>query len=180
MGSDGTVGRTRTWEEDLASLVEDSGIRYNAVTEEKVEHLGMERSGLGFSHGDMGRGEIGGEESLRDQVRGFITATGELMQELGRSCWDIVEQSLEGVEDSYIFRRLRGPVSVAKTKLEFLNDFLPEDRDPIHAWPIVIFVFLFALSGIILIISYSHAMCVLLIWVEFHVYSELLIMFNYW
>lgn len=153
MGSDSRVGRTRTWEEDLASLVEDTGIRYNTVTEEKVEHLGTEGSGLGFSRGDIGRSEIGGEESLRDQVRGFLTATGELMQELGRSCWDIVEQSLEGVDDSYIVRRLRGPVSIAKTKLEFLNDFLPEDRDPIHAWPIVIFVFLFALSGIILVIS---------------------------
>nr|CAD1828791.1 unnamed protein product [Ananas comosus var. bracteatus] len=86
------------------------------------------------------------EESLRDQVKGFLSSTGEMLRELGKGCWDIAQQSLEGAEDTYVVKKIRGPAAAAAERLSFLNEYLPEDRDPTHAWPVVIGVFLLALT----------------------------------
>ena len=66
--------------------------------------------------------------------------------ELGRGFRDILRQNLMN-EDSYVVRKFGGPCSKVSKRLRFLNDFLPEDRDPVHAWSVVFFVFILALAG---------------------------------
>ncbi|XP_072998197.1 uncharacterized protein [Typha latifolia] len=136
-----------TWQEELASLVEDTGIRYSveggsspAEGGNGVEELMGRVVGDGY-HGYE-------EESLKDQVRGFLTATGEMAKELGKGLWEIAQQSLIGMEDSYVVKNMRKPAAVAAERLRFLNEYLPEDKDPLHAWPVVIAVFLVVLMAL--------------------------------
>ncbi|KAL5546212.1 hypothetical protein UlMin_005899 [Ulmus minor] len=86
-------------------------------------------------------------ESLKDQVKGFAMAWGEILLELGRGCKDIVQQTVL-TEDSYVVRKLQKPCARASAKLRYFNEFLPEDRDPAQAWSIIFFVFILALAAI--------------------------------
>lgn len=143
----GGGGGTMTWPEDLASLMADTGIRYAPDAEGEAGDLRGRVTGEGYYGGyEDGRAPV--EESLKDQVKGFLAATWEMLQELGRGCRDIAQQSLEGAEDTYVVKKLRGPLAVASSRLSFLNEYLPEDRDPMHAWPVVICVFLLALAAL--------------------------------
>ncbi|XP_068636419.1 uncharacterized protein [Aristolochia californica] len=83
-------------------------------------------------------------ESLKDQMKGFLKASAELVQDLGRGCRDIIQQNIMK-EDSIIVKKLAGPWTLVSNRLRFLNEYLPEDRDPVHAWPVVISVVLLAL-----------------------------------
>lgn len=131
------VNGSRSWQEGLASLVDDTGYRYNTGSFE------TRRSEFTVA-GDSPEGET---ESLRDQVQGFLKAWGEIVVELGRGCRDIVQQSLV-TEDSFIVKKLGGPCSKVGKRLSFLNDyFLPEDRDPVHSWTVILLVFLIAFAG---------------------------------
>ncbi|WOL14837.1 hypothetical protein Cni_G23618 [Canna indica] len=148
----GGGGGGMTWQEELASLVEDTGIVYAgggtaAVPEEGEELMsGGNLGGRVFGRGLYGTdARAGPEESLKEQVTGFVMATGEMLRELGHGCWDIAQQSLEGLEDTYLGKQVRGHWDAVSRRLEFLNEYLPEDRDPAHAWPVVISVFLIAL-----------------------------------
>ncbi|KAG0477051.1 hypothetical protein HPP92_013892 [Vanilla planifolia] len=150
-------GASMTWQEELASLMEDSGVRYSAVGggAEDVDAMVVDGNGAGLKGRvvgeDLYRNEDGvaPEESLKDQMKGFLKASIEMMTDFGRGCSDIVQQSLVGVEDSYIAKRLRGPLKVVSTRLRFLNDYLPEDRDPVHSWLVILCVFLFTLPALI-------------------------------
>lgn len=148
-GGAGGGGQTMTWHEEIASLVEDTGIQYPAGVEAPAPAEAGDPRARVFGEGYYGYedGASPVEESLKDQVKGFLVATGEMLQELGRGCRDIVQQSLEGAEDTYVVKKLRGPLAVVSSRLSFLNEYLPEDRDPMHAWPVVICVFLLALIG---------------------------------
>ncbi|KAK1283112.1 hypothetical protein QJS10_CPB21g01206 [Acorus calamus] len=139
-GSDGT----RSWRDELASLMEDTGIRYIDADD------GDLRADLGIVDGFKASDdqEEAEKESLSEQLKGFLAASGEMLRELGRGCWDIAQQQSIVTEDSYIVKKIRGPCSVISARLEFLNEFLPEDRDPKHSWPVVIFVFFLAIAGI--------------------------------
>ena len=85
-------------------------------------------------------------ESLKDQVKGFAMARGEIVVELGSGCKDIVQQSLRS-EDSYVGRTLQKPCVKVFGRLKYLNEFLLEDHDPAHSWPVIFFVFVLALAG---------------------------------
>ncbi|XP_078434758.1 alpha/beta-Hydrolases superfamily protein [Wolffia australiana] len=125
------------WEEDLASLVTESGISY--------QYSGYGGAPARVVEGEESKGVEEQAESLKDMMEGFFEASRELIVELGKSCRDILRHSLVGVEDSPIVRSLRtGCVSVA-ARLEFLNEYLPEDREPAHAWPVIVLVFLLAI-----------------------------------
>lgn len=140
-----------TWRHDLASLVDDTGIRY-AADPIGVSTPSFEAATTGYVTGDTQRNdESAPSETLKDQVKGFAMAWGEIALEFGRGCRDIVQQSLL-TEDSYIVRKLRKPCARASAKVGYLNEFLPEDRDPAHAWPIVFFVFVLALAGVLVFI----------------------------
>lgn len=127
------VAGSRSWTEELASLVEDTGIRYPGDV-----------AAEGFDGGE--EEAAAAAESLKDQVKGFLKASAEMLGELGRGCRDVAVQSL-GKEDSFVVRKLGGPWKLVSGRLSFLNEYLPEDRDPVHAWPVVISVFLIAFAG---------------------------------
>nr|XP_024924055.2 uncharacterized protein LOC107403576 isoform X2 [Ziziphus jujuba var. spinosa] len=142
-----------SWHDELASLVDDTGIRYadDPIT---VSTLSFEaRTAAEYvsretARNDDGSGQsVGEEESLKDQVKGFVIAWGEIVLEFGRGCRDIAQQTLL-TEESYIVRKLRNPCARASAKLRCLNEFLPEDRDPAHAWSVIFFVFVLALAAI--------------------------------
>lgn len=137
-----------TWTEELASLVEDTGIRYAAASAAAGESIGLSVPALkksGFI-GDYGE-EEGKTESLKEQVTGFLKSWGEMLLDLGKGCKDIVQQSLI-TEDSFIVRNVGKPMAKVSDRFKILNEFLPEDRDPAHAWPVIFFVLTLALAGI--------------------------------
>ncbi|KAK6146977.1 hypothetical protein DH2020_017889 [Rehmannia glutinosa] len=131
----------KSWRDELASLVEDTGIKFNgdSITVSPKEFSGKTPP--------PSTAEAAAEEteSLKDQIKGFAKAWGELVVELGRGCRDVVQQTIL-TEDSYIVKKTKGPVAEVSEKLRFLNEFLPEDRDPVHVWPVVLFVFFLALA----------------------------------
>lgn len=88
-------------------------------------------------------------ESFLDHATEFGKAMMEMSVEFGKGCRDIVWQSL-GREDSYLgrrFRRIKGPCANFCAKFRFFNEYLPEDKDPLHAWSVICFVSVLALSG---------------------------------
>uniref|UniRef100_A0A7N0VDZ8 AB hydrolase-1 domain-containing protein n=1 Tax=Kalanchoe fedtschenkoi TaxID=63787 RepID=A0A7N0VDZ8_KALFE len=134
----------KSWQEELASLVEDTGIVYTVeVDGEMVPMKLVERERELLAAGEDG-GSVE-EESLKEQVEGFVKAWGELVVEFGKGCVDILRQNLL-TDECYVVHKLRKPWARVSGKLRFLNEFLPEDRDPAHAWPVVFFVLLLALS----------------------------------
>ena len=85
-------------------------------------------------------------ESFKDQVKGFLKASAEMGVELAKGCRDIVKQSL-GNEDSYVVKKFGPHWNRVSRRLSFLNEFLPDDRDPVHAWSVVLFVSVLAFTG---------------------------------
>lgn len=126
-----------TWRDELASLMEAPAIKYGggesivsprpakSVMDDQVEYE---------------------SEPLKDQVTGFLKSWGEMLLELGKGCKNIVQQTVID-EESFIGHKLRGPADKVSRRLRFLNEYLPEDRDPVHAWPVILFVSIIALSG---------------------------------
>ncbi|XP_008224614.1 PREDICTED: uncharacterized protein LOC103324341 [Prunus mume] len=94
-------------------------------------------------------------ETVGGLVREFSKAAAEMAVEFGKGCRDIVRQSLGNrdsvlvrsfgkVRDSYlgkIVTRLRG-------KLRFINEYLPEDKEPLHAWSVIVFVSFLAFAAL--------------------------------
>lgn len=44
-------------------------------------------------------------------------------------------------------RKVGGPCEKVCTELRFLNEYLPEDRDPVHAWSVILCVVFVAVAG---------------------------------
>lgn len=121
-----------TWTEELASLIEDSGVRYGGDSPPTSFEVHAPQSESG--------------ESLKEQALGFVMAWCEILMELGRGFRDILRQNLIN-EDSYVVRKFGGPCSKVSKRLRFLNNFLPKDHDPVHAWSVVFFIFILTLAG---------------------------------
>lgn len=134
------VGGSYTWRNDLASVVEDSGIRYAG------EPIGISSFATTSSEYESGDSRTRESESLKDKAKGFVMAWGEILLEFGRGCRDIAQQSVL-TEDSYLVRKFRRPYAKVSGSLKYLNVFLPEDRDPAHAWSVIFLVFILALAG---------------------------------
>ncbi|KAG9138914.1 hypothetical protein Leryth_007554 [Lithospermum erythrorhizon] len=132
------VAGTKTWRAELASLVEDSQIRFN----DDVVQVSAPAKESHFVDGV--ESELV-KESLKEQMKGFVMAWGELGLELGKGVKDVLQQSLF-TEDSFLMKKTRGPLKVISERLRFFNDYLPEDRDPMLAWSVIIFVFIIALA----------------------------------
>ena len=56
-------------------------------------------------------------------------------------------QSLAGAEDSELARRLRKRAAATGKRLSFMNEYLPEERDPVRCWLIVAAVAFVTLLG---------------------------------
>ncbi|CAK7342958.1 unnamed protein product [Dovyalis caffra] len=139
-------GGLNTWQDELASLVDDSGIRY---TGEPVDTMAapppiFTATRIMESESEMERET----ESLKEQVTGFLKSWGEMLVDFGKGCKDIVTQSNLVTEDSFIVQKFGKPMAKASARLKYLNEFLPEDRDPALAWPVIFFVFILALTAI--------------------------------
>ncbi|KAK7262360.1 hypothetical protein RJT34_29929 [Clitoria ternatea] len=98
----------------------------------------------------MNRGEW---VKFKECAREFMVGVAEMTVELGKGCRDIVKQSLVNEDsyivknlgrDSYIGKRVREPCAKLLAKLSFFNQFLPEDKDPLHAWSVIFLVSLVA------------------------------------
>nr|DAD27928.1 TPA_asm: hypothetical protein HUJ06_029396 [Nelumbo nucifera] len=139
------VTASKSWSEELASLVEDTGIRYTDDGIGTAPTAG-EKKRTDFTSSEGLGGDAAEVESFKDQVKGFLKAVAEMLHELARGCRDIVQQTL-GNEASFIAERVAGPWAKVSNRLRFMNELLPEDRDPAHAWPVVFFVFILALAG---------------------------------
>ncbi|GMN63990.1 hypothetical protein TIFTF001_033063 [Ficus carica] len=116
------VRGSNTWRDELASLVEDTGVRY-VVDPIMVSTPSYEAATIGTDYvSDELRSEKSEPvESLKDQVKGFAMAWGEILMELGRGCRDIVQQSFL-TEDSYVVRKLQKPCARAVAKLRYIAD----------------------------------------------------------
>lgn len=97
-----------------------------------------------------------GWREFKDDAREFMIGVAEMTVEFGKGCRDIVKQSLVREDsfvvrnlgrDSYFGKRVRGPCAKLVAKLSFFNEYLPEDKDPLHAWSVIFFVSFLAFSG---------------------------------
>lgn len=137
----GEISGAKSWTEELASLVEDTGIIYSG------DSISTPAFEVKRSEFNSGKTELVEPESFKDQLKGFAKAWGEIAVEFGRGCRDVVQQTLL-TEDSVIVQKSNWAYATVSGKLGFLNEYLPEDRDPVHAWPVVFFVFILALSAL--------------------------------
>lgn len=140
----------KSWREELMSLVEDTGVRY--TDEITVPTPNLETKNLEIRKSEE---EIGEPESLTDHVKGFAKAWGEIVLGLGKGCKDIVLQNLL-TDDSYVVRKFRGPVRDVSDRFRILNEYLPEDRDPVHSWLVILFVVLLASAALKLNSEHDH------------------------
>ncbi|KAL3530608.1 hypothetical protein ACH5RR_009930 [Cinchona calisaya] len=88
------------------------------------------------------------EEDWKYHAVEFAKGFAEMSVEFGKGVRDVLKQSIVR-EDSVIVKKLRGPCEKICGKLRFLNEYLPEDRDPAHSWSIILFVLLLAFTVLI-------------------------------
>ncbi|KAL6534211.1 hypothetical protein OROHE_013136 [Orobanche hederae] len=143
---------SKSWRDKLASLVEDTGIIFSG------DSVTVSPEDLSVTP-PPDEAEEEETESLKDQIKGFAMAWGELVVELGRGCRDVVQQTVL-TDDSYIVKKTKGRLAEVSGKLRFLNEFLPEDRDPVHVWPVIFFVFFLALA--VLNVNSKHETAILM------------------
>ncbi|KAL7596116.1 hypothetical protein Lser_V15G28296 [Lactuca serriola] len=103
--------------------------------------------GVGVGFGGNFR-KVSREEDWRFHATEFAKGVAELSVEFGKGCRDVVRQSILR-DDSFVVRHFRGPCKAACTKLKFLNEYLPEDRDPMHSWSVVSVVFAVVIAVLI-------------------------------
>ncbi|XP_066348434.1 uncharacterized protein [Miscanthus floridulus] len=130
-----SAAATMTWHEDLSTLVGDTGVRLPGAGGHAPPAANVAAVGAGwYGEEEEGRAE---EEGWVQQAKGFAESTAEMLRELGRGLWDVAAQSLAGAEDSELARRLRKRASATGKRLSFMNEYLPEERDPVRCWLIV-------------------------------------------
>ncbi|KAL8516087.1 hypothetical protein ACS0TY_014676 [Phlomoides rotata] len=111
------------------------------------EYTGFLDEGVRKSNGHR----AGAAADVRDwkfQAAEFAKGAAEMSVEFGKGVRDVVKQTVLR-EDSVIMRKLRGPCAEILGKLGFLNEYLPEDRDPVHAWTLISCVLVFTLAVLI-------------------------------
>ncbi|KAI3716684.1 hypothetical protein L1987_67728 [Smallanthus sonchifolius] len=94
-------------------------------------------------------------EDWRYHATEFAKGVAELSVEFGKGCRDVVKQSILR-DDSFVVRNFGGPCKSACMKLRFLNEYLPEDRDPMHSWSVISFVFAVVIA-VLIVTSESDA-----------------------
>ncbi|KAM7529176.1 hypothetical protein LguiB_032586 [Lonicera macranthoides] len=121
----------KTWHEELASLAEDTETGFAGDTI-GIAPLAFEVKSSEFVVNQSINVESAELDSFKDQVMGFANAWGEIIVEFSKGCKDVVQQSLL-TEDSYVVQKMRGPSEKISSSLTLLNEYLPNDRDPVHA-----------------------------------------------
>lgn len=126
-----TAAATMTWHEDLATHVGNTGVRLPGAGGHAPAAANVAAAGAGW-YGEEEEGRA--EEGWAQQAKGFAESTAEMLRELGRGLWDVAAQSLAGAEDSEVARRLRKRAAATGKRLSFMNEYLPEERDPVRCW----------------------------------------------
>ncbi|KAJ8751535.1 hypothetical protein K2173_016769 [Erythroxylum novogranatense] len=95
-----------------------------------------------------------GEMSVQDQVREFLKGAAEMSVQFAVGCKDVVVQSI-GREDSFIVKNFGRRSCIGKIvgcasdricrNLKMFNEYLPEDKDPLHTFLVICLVFFLAL-----------------------------------
>lgn len=128
------------WGEGFSGEAGDAGGRYKPIYSPAA---GM--GGGGVRETAVPR-KTGGEH-LRFHAVEFAKGFAEMSVEFGKGVKDVVMQTVVS-EDSMIGKKLRGPCQKISRKLRFLNEYLPEDRDPVHSWSVIFFVAIIASAAL--------------------------------
>ncbi|KAM7516644.1 hypothetical protein LguiA_006227 [Lonicera macranthoides] len=137
------VTLSKTWPEELVSLTEYTKTRFVNDTI-GISPLSFKVKSSEFVVNQSINAESTELENFKDQVKRFAKAQGEIIVEFSRGCKDVVQQSFLN-EDFYVVQKMIGPSEKISSSLTLLNEYWPEDHDPVHVWPVIFFVFLLAL-----------------------------------
>ncbi|XAR60473.1 hypothetical protein NMG60_11033872 [Bertholletia excelsa] len=103
---------------------------------------------FGFDGGSVGGDQAGGDfQDWKYHAVEFAKGVAEMSMGLGRGCRDVVRQSVIA-KDSYFMRRFGTPCTRFFARFSFLNEYLPEDRDPVHSWSVILFVAVVAIAAL--------------------------------
>lgn len=132
------VNEPTPWRDDVANLVNDVGIG-----------IAVAPPAAGFGGGGRVNGSGRGEEENNWQFHAveFGKGLAEMSLEFGKGVRDVVKQSVIR-ENSFVVRKFGPPIKKVCRELRFLNEYLPEDRDPVHSWTVIFCVFLVALAAL--------------------------------
>lgn len=98
---------------------------------------------IGFSDGS---GDVAAGEWKQTVVE-FFKGAAEMSVEFGKGVRDVIKQNLL-TKDSFFMRNIGGPCLKAGRKMTWLNEYLPEDRDPTHAWSVIACIFIVAVAAL--------------------------------
>ncbi|XP_055833864.1 uncharacterized protein LOC129902571 [Solanum dulcamara] len=137
------VNESSSWREGIGSVVGDTEIRYNS----RYSAVG---GGYGGVPAAVEEGEVKGRgaENWKFHAVEFAKGFAEMSVEFGKGVRDVLKQSVIR-EDSILVRKVGVPCYKVCRRLSFLNEYLPEDRDPAHAWSVIFFV-LFLASAVLI------------------------------
>lgn len=101
---------------------------------------------------NSGEANVRGEslETFKDHAREFLKAVGEMSVEFGKGCRDIVKQTLVNPDSLLVRkfgRRIGGTSEKLRRKLNLLDEYLPEDKDPVYSFSVILFVVALAFAG---------------------------------
>ncbi|KAL0418175.1 UNVERIFIED_CONTAM: hypothetical protein Sradi_1231000 [Sesamum radiatum] len=133
------VNESAAWKGEFAGLLDEDVGKVNGHS-------------YSYSAADGGIPAAGESGDWRFQVAEFAKGAAEMSVEFGKGVRDVVKQSVLR-EDSVIVRKFKGPCLKIMGKLRFLNEYLPEDRDPVHSWTVIACVWLVALAALIVNIT---------------------------
>ncbi|XP_009804236.1 uncharacterized protein LOC107790869 [Nicotiana tabacum] len=122
-----------SWREGI-----DTGIRYNSSY-----------SAVGGGIGVATAAAAGNDaENWKFHAVEFAKGFAEMSVEFGKGVRDVLKQSVIR-EDSVLVRKVGAPCYKLCRRLSFLNEYLPEDRDPVHAWSVIFSVLFIAFAVLI-------------------------------
>ncbi|KAF3643428.1 putative ATP synthase subunit d, mitochondrial-like [Capsicum annuum] len=122
-------------------VVGDTGIRYNSSYSTDAA------GGDGGSYGGETPAAKAAENWKYHAVE-FAKGFAEMSVEFGKGVRDVLKQSVIK-EDSILVKKIGPPFVKVCGRFSFLNEYLPEDRDPAYAWSVIFFV-LFLASAVLI------------------------------
>lgn len=89
----------------------------------------------------------GGDRNWKFHAVEFWRGFAEMSVEFGKGVRDVVKQSVMR-DDSFVVKNFGPPARKVRKELKFLNEYLPEDRDPVHSWSVIFVVLFFVVAGL--------------------------------
>ncbi|KAK6138057.1 hypothetical protein DH2020_028195 [Rehmannia glutinosa] len=133
------VNESAAWRGEFTGLLDEDVGKAN----------GYSYSSPAVDGGASAAAEVG---DWRFQVAEFAKGAAEMSVEFGKGVRDVMKQSILR-DDSVVMRKFKGPCLKILGKLSFLNEYLPEDRDPVRAWTVIACVWVFLLAVLIVNIT---------------------------